>query len=406
MVFLFVLARQILISRVVALVAQGFAIPHGIEKRDSPGFVALDFSVDRSSIPSSGFVGKVAEGGKEENSLDAVVGKRAGTVSVNIHNTRFTYTSIVSVGSNKQKQTLVIDTGSSDLWVVDANAQCENHSYCKTSGTFNPKTSTTYQSLGLPFEIYYGDGSESFGIWGTDTIGIGAISLQKQRFADVNSTSEQSGTLGIGLVRGESGANYSNLPASLKEQGYIKTNAYSLYMNSPDALNGAIIFGGVDNAKYTGNLIPEKITRPDRLSINVTSINYNGTLYKLTEDAALDTGSPITYLSAPVVAEIAKQAGATWQGSKTEGQYVIPCDADTTGNVDFGFENAAKITVPLSEFVVGGLVCPFGFQPSPVSVSILGDNFLRHAYVVFNLDANTISLAPINYTDDSNVSAI
>ncbi|KGU25234.1 candidapepsin-5, partial [Candida albicans P75063] len=38
--------------------------------------------------------------------------------------------------------------------------------------------------------------------------------------------------------------------------------------------------------------------------------------------------------------------------------------------------------------------------------NILGDNFLRSAYVVYNLDDKKISMAPVKYTSESDIVAI
>ncbi|UZP41314.1 hypothetical protein NXS19_009130 [Fusarium pseudograminearum] len=48
-------------------------------------------------------------------------------------------------------------------------------------------------------------------------------------------------------------------------------------------------------------------------------------------------------------------------------------------------------------FTNGQAACSFGIAPSTSQVSILGDTFLRSAYVVFDLDNNEISLAQSNF---------
>lgn len=109
----------------------------------------------------------------------------------------------VSVGSNKQEQQVVLDTGSSDFWVVDSSASCQKGN-CKQYGTFDPHSSTSFKSLGSSFSIGYGDKSSSIGTWGQDTIYLGGTSITNQRFADVTSTSVNQGILGVGRVETES----------------------------------------------------------------------------------------------------------------------------------------------------------------------------------------------------------
>ncbi|KAI3405204.2 SAP8 [Candida oxycetoniae] len=383
-----------------ALLAQGIVIPDGLEKRDGAGFVALDFDVVRNPLNMN-----------LTQFIDGDLAKR-NDVPLTLHDKVAYYSSSITVGSNKQPQTVLVDTGSSDLWIVDVNAQCQDDIDCKDNGTFDPKTSTTYQSLGTQFSIVYGDETSSQGPWAKDTVSFGGISITGQQFADVNSTSSDVAVMGIGFKSGESvesGENYDNIPITLKKQGFIKSTAYSLYLNSPGAATGQLIFGGVDNAKYSGNLIAETITSPDRLIITLDTIDYAGTAYNYSDGALLDSGTTLTFLRSDIASQIAKQVGATWvtNDSSGDGQYVIDCDASVSGNVAYTFEKGAKITVPLSEFIhrTHSKKCLWGIQPKR-NFAILGDNFLRHAYLLYNLDANTISIAQVKYTSDSNIVAV
>jgi hypothetical protein len=48
---------------------------------------------------------------------------------------------------------------------------------------------------------------------------------------------------------------YPSVMDNLKSNGIIDRKAYSLYLNDLQANTGAIIFGGVDTTKYTGELV-------------------------------------------------------------------------------------------------------------------------------------------------------
>jgi hypothetical protein len=48
---------------------------------------------------------------------------------------------------------------------------------------------------------------------------------------------------------------YPTVLDNMKTAGIINRKAYSLYLNDLQANKGAIIFGGVDSTKYTGDLI-------------------------------------------------------------------------------------------------------------------------------------------------------
>ena len=402
MVSVFNLTMQALTTLAFALLAQGIVIPEDLGKRSGPGFISLDFDVIRPPVIVNSTDSNAALS-------DAALRKRK-TISLSLIDEGPSYASKITIGSNKQQQTVVIDTGSSDLWVVDSNAQCQDNVQCKNDGTYNPSSSTTYKNLNTPFAIRYGDGSTSQGTWGLETVGFGGISITGQQFADVTTTSVNQGILGIGYKTNEANANYDNVPVTLKKQGIISTNAYSLYLNAPNAASGTIIFGGVDNAKYSGSLIKEQVTQSNQLTISLGSINYAGTTYSNNNgDALLDSGTTLTYLTPDVASAIAEQAGAHYvtypDGS---GLWEIGCDASTSGNVVYSFANGAKITVPLSELVYGSSgdgYCVWGIQQEE-DFAILGDNFLRHAYLLYNLDANTVSIAQVKYTTTSSIAAV
>ncbi|CCG22091.1 Sap8 secreted aspartyl proteinase [Candida orthopsilosis Co 90-125] len=401
MIAIITLTRQVLLTLALALLARGAAIPEDVAKRDdNPGFISLDFDVLRKPL----------------NLTQALLHQKRDSISLSLINEGPSYAAKVAVGSNKQQQTVIIDTGSSDFWVVDSNAQCEQNVDCTSSGTFNPSSSSSYQSLGADFAIQYGDGSTSEGTWGKDTVTINGVSITGQQLADVTQTSVDQGILGIGYTSNEavtdtSGQrtiqNYDNVPVTLKKQGKIKTNAYSLYLNSPTAETGTIIFGGVDNAKYSGSLISEQVTSSNQLTISLPSVSLKGSSYSFGQGALLDSGTTLTYFPSSFAAKLAKQAGAYLvQVSRDESLYFIDCNTDTSGSTTFSFGNGAKITVPNSEYVYqnGDGTCLWGIQAT--NQAILGDNFLRHAYLLYNLDANTISIAQVKYTTDSSISAV
>ncbi|CAK9437934.1 uncharacterized protein LODBEIA_P23120 [Lodderomyces beijingensis] len=407
MVSVFTLTKQALTSLAFALLAQGFVIPGGPEneKRNGAGFVSLDFNVVRDAPHLNT---------THVNTSDHNLASHAAKfVPLTLDNLGPTYVANITIGSNKQPQTVQIDTGSSDLWVFDIDLECENGLSCFGDGSrFNPKTSTTFESLGTKFSIEYADHSTSEGTWAKDTVGFGGISITKQQFADVNLTSSTNAIMGISVVGSESHQlGYDNVPITLKKQGIIKTNAYSLFLNEPEAATGQIIFGGVDHAKYSGSLIEEEIqtTVPQRLAINLNELNFNGTKYNISTPALLDSGTTLTYLEKNVADSLAAKVGAVWFPLPTGGAYVLGCGAGASGDALFTFEKGAAIRVPMSEFYYGQGLCTFGVQPIPEELGIsalLGDNFLRHAYVLYNLDANTISLAPVNFTDKSDIEAI
>ena len=95
------------------------------------------------------------------------------------------YLGIVSLGTPKQNFTIVLDTGSSNLWVIDI--KCTSQA-CKgypnsgfTKHQFDPKKSSTYKNNGQFFSIQYGSGS-CYGNLASDTLNMGGLEITGQTF--------------------------------------------------------------------------------------------------------------------------------------------------------------------------------------------------------------------------------
>ena len=275
------------------------------------------------------------------------------------------------------------------------------------------------------FYIQYADGTAAKGVWGTDRVGFDQTFVDGLTFAVANKSSSDVGVLGIGLQGLESTRNkYLNLPMKLKEQGKIAKNLYSLYLNAQDAKTGSILFGGVDHAKYEGDLLAlpivslEKLTQQIvRLEVPLYGINLvggNNQNISVTNNkypALLDSGTTLTYLPKAMVQTIANALNADY--SQRNGGYMMECITDLNAYLDFDFAGKV-IRVPITDMQVGtssSKYCMLGIMtqdsdPSSNPYLVLGDNFLRNAYIVYDLDDMIISMAQVKFTDEENIEVI
>jgi hypothetical protein len=199
------------------------------------------------------------------------------------------------------------------------------------------------------------------------------------------------------------------LPQLLADNGDINSNAYSLWLNDLDASTGNILFGGVDTKKYTGSLSTLPVV-PSRgiyyeFIIALTGLGQNGNPTSIFSNQAipvlLDSGSSLMYLPDDVTTSLYNAFDA--QYDQSQGAAFVDCGlANQEGSLDFEF-SGVHISVPLNELViVAGYrgsepICFLGIGPAGDSVCVLGDTFLRSAYVVYDLDNNEISLAQTNF---------
>ena len=226
---------------------------------------------------------------------------------------------------------------------------------------------------------------------------------------------------------GNADATFPTIYDQLQLHGYTKKRLFSIWLNDQSAKKGSILFGGIDNTKYHGQLQSVPVILQDNIftfwAVNLTSVIYkdcsSGETQALTPDdfeitIIMDTGSPNMYLPSSLVETITSRMGATlYQGTP----YVSCALRQSQESLEFGLgENrqaGPRITVPYAE-----IIYPYGFpanmgkvndddDDSPLcylgligttgSIYLLGDTFIRSAYVVFDADNLQISMAPVKH---------
>lgn len=252
------------------------------------------------------------------------------------------------------------------------------------------------------------------------------------------------GLLGIGYSLNEAiigtqesiGAAYHNLPALMMNEGIIATNAYSLWLNDLDASTGSILFGGIDTQKYVGDLtripvIKDNVTDQfDSFIVALTSIQAVSstgtdslTSHQDPIHVVLDSGTTLSYLPTDIAQQMWEETGAMYSAST--GLAIIPCRMErSTGyfNFTFGGAGGPTIKVGMDELVLDLVVsgpaphftsgkyagedaCEFGIQ-NTTGTNLLGDTFLRSAYVVYDLMNNEIGIAQTDFNaTESNIVA-
>lgn len=294
---------------------------------------------------------------------------------------------------------------------------------CQTTACFDVKRSNTFQKNNTdPFYFQYEDYTYAKGFWGTNDLQIGGLSVFNASFVVSDDTNSTAPVLGIGFPGDESSYaasgsgnspqhphKYANFPQLLKDQGKTQAIVYSLYLNSPKAAEGNVLFGGVDHSQYKGQLYALPVLKLNELTgssdpytdlavtlqgVELTSGGFTNSVGPEKHAAVLDSGTTVVYLPDDIAQNIASQYGV----SLTNEGYAIECPQDADNEkiaYDFG---GFKIETALSNYILGqsGDQGMLAVLPSS-EPAVLGDFFLRDAYVVYDLENKEISLAQVAF---------
>ncbi|KAI0114606.1 acid protease [Hypoxylon sp. NC0597] len=357
-----------------------------------------------------------------------------GTEVLGVYGAAYFAELALGTSTNPQTVSVLLDTGSFELWVNPNCTSSNVKDYCEQFGHYDPKLSPTAKSLNRNFGIQYGQGNAS-GTYYTDDVYLSGAKLQNQQFGVSNeSNSVWFGIMGLGRGQGGGVVDYSSIVDSLAAQGYTNSKLFSLDLGGQPgptaAVTGEMAFGGVDINKYSGNLAkvptdpkdPHYVVTLNSLSLQApasvsgsTSNNAIAQSSKAISDTSfplqvvVDSGTTLSLLPEPVVSALA----AGFPGAKSDGNggYTVPCDLrnSTDGHVDFEFagEGSSKVTITVSysDFIwYGGDDCFLGaWYTGDIGVWILGDTFLRGAYVTFDQDNNALYMTNYAKCGESNL---
>ncbi|ATZ50710.1 Bcap11 [Botrytis cinerea B05.10] len=394
---------------------------------------------------------------RQSHAPDPALNRRFFTrdsVSTSLANdaTQASYVISVKVGIPPQDVDLTIDTGSTDTWVIlNTATSCTGVGIPDNNGSapvlcrtpYNSSASSTVE-LNITtdeFNIAYVDGGIAQGPYIADTFVLGNVTIESLQIGLASDTNIQMGILGLGYSIGEaSNTVFPNVIDKLVSQNLIGSRAYSLYLDSQDSATGSLLFGAVDTTKFVGELVSiDIVPQPlwngsilySTLSVELAAVgitDQEGNAANLTTSpqvVLLDSGTSITILPAEVTNAMFKELNA-YDDTNSTGNVYLPCSLLNTSSsltVDYSFSSSstsAVIRVPISELVFpltnpvyalypedtlpdlpfSGEACAFGIQTSN-DIHILGDTFLRSAYVVYDLDNNQIGLAQANFESNS-----
>ncbi|KAM5182270.1 gastricsin-like [Mantella aurantiaca] len=305
----------------------------------------------------------------------------------------------ISVGTPPQNFMVLFDTGSSNLWVASTYCQSEA---CQNHPLFNPSQSSTYTSNNQQFSMQYGSGSLT-GVFGYDTVTVQSLTITNQELG--LSVNEPGTNFVYSAFEGIFGMAYPSLSAggaTTAMQGMLQQNLltypiFSVYMNSQ---SGAVIFGGVDNQLYSGQIYWAPVTQELYWQVAVDEFSINGQATGWCSQgcqAMVDTGTSLLTIPQQFLGDFLQYVGAQ---ETQNGEYVVSCDnAQSLPTISFTINGVQFPLSPSAYILQNNGYCTVGVEVTYLPSQngqpfwILGDVFLRQYYSVYDMGNNRIGFA-------------
>jgi hypothetical protein len=315
------------------------------------------------------------------------------------------YYGLVQIGTPAQNFEVVMDTGSSNLWVPSANCSISN---CFLHPRYNHAKSSSYKANGTFFGITYGSGPVS-GFLSVDTVTLGGSLVDNsQTFAEINNATGLGFAFAIGHFDGILGLAWQSISVdhvptvfqNLVAQGL--PSVFSFYLSNGDGTKGELMLGGINTARFSGALTYIPLSHETYWQVNLGGITMNGKSVTSAMQAVLDTG---TSLLAGPVEDVTAIANAIGAQPVINGEYMIDCAKIPSLPTMTIMLGGVPWTLAGSDYILqisqgGQSICLFGMigMTMPARIGplwILGDVFIRKYYTVFDWGNKQIGLAPV-----------
>ncbi|PFH53094.1 hypothetical protein AMATHDRAFT_45724 [Amanita thiersii Skay4041] len=322
------------------------------------------------------------------------------------------YLGTVYMGTPPRPFSLLMDSGSADLWVGSEECRSNEGGSCGNHVFLGPNLSSTYRDTNRTWSISYRTGAVSGRIV-QDTVTVAGLHLENMTFGvALNETSEFTpdyipfdGLVGLAKSQIISRQGTPTLVEALHKAGLIPEaiTSYKIPRLADGKNDGELTFGGMDPSKYNANTLIT-VKNKSRLGFweaAIDSISVNGVnMGWSNRTAILDTGTSLMVAPSKDVEAIHRAIpGAKYDGEK----WIVPCTLKVSVSLTFGGREFAidprdiaflpmNPDDPTGDCMSGiseGNVGPVDFE------WLVGDVFLKNVYFSTNVDKDEISLAKL-----------
>ena len=306
------------------------------------------------------------------------------------------YTGEISLGSPYQNFTVIIDTGSSWLWLPSTSclAQCPNaRSY------FDPLKSATFHSLELRMELKYGMG-RAVGKLSADRTAIAGAQAGDHAFILIDGNSDMSNLQGdgiLGMAFSSLSSGFPTLIDRLKTRGSIKSAVFSIYLTrETSGLGSAVTFGGFDSAKYSSGEVVRYVPvlgKAGYWSVALTAIYVsNEPVTPGVNIAIIDSGTSFIHGPAAAVHSLLQSIQSAGLCSEIGGMLLCTCTwyypKRLYPTLTFVLAGERFEVHPEMYLLEDGGQCLVMISGLGAGAEfwILGDVFMREYYSIFDMD--------------------
>ncbi|KAH9893556.1 aspartic peptidase domain-containing protein [Cubamyces lactineus] len=328
----------------------------------------------------------------------------------------------IAVGTPAISYNVILDTGSSDLWLAASDGVSTNDDGIPT---FDPSASSTFSDLNTSFSISYGSGAAR-GTLGKDVVQFAGFEVDSQVFGVVTQVSENllnspvSGLMGLGFSSIAASGATPFWQALAESDGTLDSPLMAFQLTRFNDVNGAqdqepggtFNLGAVNTSLFTGDIdyqdIPDGqegywIQELSALTVNGASVSVGSGSAAY---AAIDTGTTLVGGPQDVISALyAEIPGSQALSGQNAGYWTYPCDTNVNVTLRFG---SSSVSWPVSnedflleqasrDTCVGAF---FALSTSGTSAPpwIVGDTFLKNVYSVFRASPASVGFAQLSET--------
>ncbi|KAF8889728.1 aspartic peptidase domain-containing protein [Gymnopilus junonius] len=321
---------------------------------------------------------------------------QARSASHSLHQAKYQQTFVLNFRA--QTFTIVLDTGSSDLWFASTSCQI-----CRTNAPlFQTAISQSFRASTDPgVTITYASGAVK-GAIGSDKVTMGGFTISSQTFVVVDSA-----TSDILQATPFWQALLNDKKFSSPDMGFWLAKA-SPSSKTTEVPGGVFTLGGTNSSLYSGSIDFQKLpmSTPSFWLQNLTVVTVGGRSVQIASGlSAIDTGTTLIVGPSTDVAAIWAAVPNSSPSEIVEGFFRFPCTAHVNMSLSFGGKawpitpqdmNIGPETTG-SSFCLGAINTMAGAVSGPGLPSwIIGDTFLKNVYTVFRASPPSVGFAQLS----------